>query len=107
MNTGGGGVRVPAGTNTAARDRQPVESFALERGVGTRVVAAGARLHTAGLLAGDVITRAGQVAAPTPAQVRQLLGRASDRGFAVLVVRRDGRQRVLAVPVPGEADAAR
>ena len=60
--------------------------------VGSEVTAVdpGSRAHAADLRAGDVITRAGTIAAPTPAQIRALA--AEPKAGAVLVaVTRDGR----------------
>lgn len=84
--------------------RDQATTFTAERGVGTRVDAA-AGAAGAGLRPGDVITYAGATAAPTPAQVRRLLARPTPSGFTVVIVRRDGRQRVVAVPV-NRLDAA-
>jgi hypothetical protein len=84
----------------------PETSVALvsERGIGTRVEA-GADVSAPGLEPGDTITRAGPTIAPTPAQVRKLLTQPMATGFAVLIIRRDGRQRLVAVPVTGLGDA--
>jgi len=58
-----------------------------------------------GLRPGDVVTRAGETNTPTQAQLRRLLARPTPSGFMVLVVRRDGRQLVVAVPVAGRSNA--
>lgn len=60
----------------------------------------------AGLRPGDIVTRAGETDTPTQAQLRRVLARPTPSGFTVLIVRRDGRQRVVAVPVAGRSDAA-
>jgi hypothetical protein len=52
------------------------------------------------------VTRAGDTANPAPAQVLQLLNARPDSGFVVLTIRRDGRQRVVAVPVAAPDNAA-
>lgn len=90
----------------AAKLAEPEASLALaaERGVGTRVEA-GAEVSAPGLKPGDTITRAGRTIAPTPVQLRKLLTQPMATGFAVLIIRRDGRQRVVAVPVTGLGDA--
>jgi S1-C subfamily serine protease len=75
--------------------------LSIEPGIGTRIDASGEAEDA--LAAGDVITRAGSIDAPTPRQVRAIL---SQPGFAILVVRRDWRQRVVAVPVTAAVDAA-
>lgn len=80
-------------------------AFAFERGIGTRVEA-GRDLSVPGLEPGDTITRAGATRAPTPAQVRRALFQPTPTGLAVLIVRREGRQRIVAVPVIGRANAA-
>jgi hypothetical protein len=77
--------------------------LSIEPGVGTRVDASGEAGDV--LAAGDVITRAGSIDAPTPRQVRAILSQPA-AGFAILVVRRDWRQRVVAVPVTAAVDAA-
>jgi hypothetical protein len=79
-----------------------------EPGAGTVVVraAAGSLFDRAGLRAGDVIVRVGDVDRPSPAQVRVTIDRTPPDGFVLLLVRRDGRQRVLAVQIPPEPDVA-
>jgi hypothetical protein len=79
--------------------------FALERGIGSRVIERNGSAPPPGLMTGDLIVRAGAFAAPTPAQVQQVLGAA--RGFAVFVVRRQDAQRVVAVPVTGRSTDVR
>jgi hypothetical protein len=79
-------------------------SFVREPGVGTRVERGG-RERAPGLQPGDIITRAAATAAPTPAQLRAHLAQASTSGFLVLVVRRDGRQQVIAARLSGGSDA--
>jgi S1-C subfamily serine protease len=80
-------------------------SFVREPGVGTRVERGG-RERVPGLQPGDIVTRAAATAAPTPAQLRALLARASASGFLTLVVRRDGRQHVIAARLAGGSDAS-
>jgi serine protease Do len=73
-------------------------SLVRERGVGTRIDRGGEQV-IAGLRPGDLVTRAGDIAAPTPAQLQAALAApsAGDR-FVVLIVVRDGRPLVVAVP---------
>lgn len=78
-------------------------SFVRQPGVGTRVERGG-RERVPGLQPGDIVTRAAGTAAPTPAQLRTLLAQASTSGFLTMVVRRDGRQRVIAARVAGGSD---
>ena len=82
--------------------------LAAEPGIGTRVVAVPANtpLDAAGLRGGDLVTRAGDVAAPTPAQLRRVLGEGAPAGVVILTVRRDGRQHVMAARVSRPADAS-
>ena len=63
------------------------------QGISVRGVDAGSRAEEAGLAAGDLITRAGSVNAPTPAQLRQALA----RGPVLLAVTRGARHHVLAL----------
>jgi PDZ domain-containing protein len=72
-------------------------SLITERGIGTRVTAVSG-FADVDLMAGDVITRTGSDLAPTPAQVRRFLAQPSSSGLAIVIVRRDGRQRVVAIP---------
>jgi S1-C subfamily serine protease len=75
---------------------------------GTRVVAAtrnGGYLGT-GLRPGDVILRAGELASPSAAQVRRLLAEARPHTLLVFTIRRNGEQRVVAVPAPAPRDAS-
>lgn len=79
------------------------------RGIGARVAAleGASPLALAGVAPGDVIVRAGDIAAPTPAQVDALL-RQTDSGRApLLVVRRGGSQYVTAVRVEDRDGGAR
>ena len=80
-------------------------SYSFERGAGTRVDRSPRALDSV-LKAGDLITRAGSIDAPTPRQLRSVLAQPTASGFAALVLRRDGRQRVVAVPTGGAVDAA-
>ncbi len=82
-------------------------AFAAERGGGSRVVAVGTNtpLAEAGLREGDIVMRAGDIAAPTPAQLRRLLDQRSGE-FVFLIVARDGRQQVIAFRPSGSADAS-
>jgi hypothetical protein len=80
-------------------------AFVGARGVGTRVQPGGAAAIP-GLQPGDVVTRAGATTAPTPLQLRRMLMEPTTSGFVLLVIRRDGRQRVIAVPVGTPSDAA-
>ncbi len=100
-------VVLPAAAQPASVPRSGGWTFTAERGGGTRV---GARSRTADgagseLRRGDVITRAGAVAKPTPAQMTRLLATPATGGFLPLLVLRDGRQRVVAVAVPHRDDA--
>jgi S1-C subfamily serine protease len=81
-------------------------SFVGERGVGTRLEGGGTE-RMPGLQPGDIVTRAAATVAPTPAQLRALLARPTTSGFVTLVVRRGGRQTIIAVHVPAGSDAAR
>jgi S1-C subfamily serine protease len=78
-------------------------SFVREPGAGTRVERG--RERVPGLQPGDIVTRAATTSAPTPAQLRALLAQASTSGFLTLVVRREGRQQVIAARVAGGSDA--
>jgi S1-C subfamily serine protease len=79
-------------------------SLVREPGLGTRVERGG-RERVPGLQPGDIVTRAAATAAPTPAQLRALLAQASTSEFLTMVVRRDGRQRVVAARVPVGSNA--
>jgi len=63
------------------------------QGISVRSVGAGSRAEEAGLAVGDLITRAGNLDAPTPAQLRQALA----RGPVLLAVTRGTRHHVLAL----------
>lgn len=78
------------------------------RGIGTRVIAGSpARgLPIAALERGDIVTGAGGLVDPTPTQLRRLLNDAAAGSFVVLIVRRDGQQRVVAIRSPRQPDAA-
>lgn len=89
---------VPATRSTDERVR-PGAGLGLEmrtetgQGISVRGVSAGSRADEAGLVVGDLITRAGTVNAPTPAQLRQALA----RGPVLLTVTRGARHHVLAL----------
>jgi hypothetical protein len=80
-------------------------ALAVEPGMGTRI-GSGRELAIPGLIPGDIVTRAGDARAPNPAQLRRVLGRATSTGYAVLLVRRAGRQHALAVSVGKQHDAS-
>lgn len=65
--------------------------------LGTRIDA-GPEPPIPGLRLGDVVLRAGDADAPTPTQLRTLLTASEGSGSILLIVRRDGRQRVVGVP---------
>jgi len=75
-----------------------------ERGVGTRVES-GADLGAADVRPGDIIVRAGATLAPRPAQVQRFLAQTAPSGWAVVVIRRDGRQKIVAIPAGTTVDA--
>lgn len=80
----------------------------LEPGAGSVVtyVQPGSPPDAAGLRPGDLIVQAAGEYAPSPAQMRRILTRSTNPSI-ILIIRRDGRQRIVAVPTPQEADAAR
>jgi S1-C subfamily serine protease len=89
----------------AALDAPPDDGFAemrFVRGAGTLLagVPPGGRAAAAGLMEGDVVVGMGSVRAPTPAQLRAALDDAEPGSHLLLTVVRDGRQRVVAIPVP-------
>ena len=59
------------------------------------------------LLPGDVVVRAGNLSDPTPAQLRRLLAQPGGPALVTVVVRRQGRQQVLAVPAAGSNEDRR
>ena len=63
------------------------------QGISVRGVDAGSRAEEAGLAVGDLITRAGTVNAPTPAQLRQAFA----KGPVLVTVTRGARHHVLAL----------
>jgi len=78
-----------------------------ERGGGTRIVA-GATPVIAGLRLGDVVVRAGPLALPSPARLRERLAADERAGRStLLLVRRDGRTLAVVVSPSPVADAAR
>ena len=79
-------------------------SFVRQPGLGTRIERGG-RERVAGLQPGDIVTRAAATAAPTPAQLRALLAQASTGDVLTLVVRRDGRQQLIAARAVGGNNA--
>lgn len=74
-------------------------NFVRMPGTGTRIEP-GRQASIAGLLPGDVVTRADTIDAPTPAQLKRVIGAANATGFVPLIVQRSGRVWVVAVPVP-------
>lgn len=82
----------------------------LVRGDGTRLTRVGrvSPLALAGLHPGDVVTRAGHVPTPPPAQLQRLVDSATAQHPLIVLVRRDGRQHVAAVsPHAATTDPAR
>jgi hypothetical protein len=75
-----------------------------ERGIGTSVESSSG-LAATDLRPGDIIVRAGENLSPSPAQVRGFLAQTTPSGWAVVVIRRDGRQRVVAIPAPISVNA--
>ncbi len=95
VTLGAAKLDVPAHTTIA---------FVAERGAGTRI-GPGSDASISGLQVGDVVTRVAATSAPTPAQLRRVLAQPTASGFAILVIRREGFQRVVAVPVGGRSHA--
>jgi hypothetical protein len=101
-------------TRTAALVLQPTPvapaeatsiAFVTARGVGTRVIESSSGIAESGLEPGDLVVRAGATRAPTAAQVRRVLAQPTPSGLALLVITRQGHQRVVAVPAGGRDDA--
>jgi S1-C subfamily serine protease len=71
-------------------------------GVGSRIVsvAPASAFDAAGLADTDVIVGVGGARAPSPAQVRRALAQARPGDSLLFTVRRDDRQRVVAVQLP-------
>jgi S1-C subfamily serine protease len=92
----------PVAPESPAAAEAPI--FERVAGTGTLVIALSPRspLARGGVRTGDLIFRAGDLAAPTPVQLTAALRDASTTGL-VLVVRRDGDgDRVIAVPPDAE-----
>jgi S1-C subfamily serine protease len=91
----------PAPAPTAVRS-EPL-GMRYQRGVGSVVtdVPAGTSVAAAGLVEGDVIVRAGSVQAPSPAQVLKALASLAAGEYLLLTIRRDERQRLVAVQAGG------
>ncbi len=90
----------PASSRQASTERvRPRAPLGLDmrtetgQGISVRGVSPESRGQEAGLVAGDLITRVGSVAAPTPAQLRQAFA----RGPVLLAVTRGARHHVLAL----------
>lgn len=77
------------------------------RGTGTAVVRVrpGSPLARGGVVAGDVILRAGARTEPSPADLRAALGQTPPGRHLLLVVRRGAQQHVAAIEGAAEADA--
>jgi hypothetical protein len=71
-------------------------------GVGSRIVSVqpGSAFDAAGLADTDVIVGIGGTRAPSPAQVRRAIAQAAPGASLLFAVRRDDRQRVVAVRLP-------
>ena len=69
-------------------------------GEGTRIseVPPGTALADAGVQAGDIVIRLGSTAAPAPQEVTSALRAGADGIGVVLVIRRDGEDRVIGIP---------
>ena len=85
--------------------RAEAVSLVHQPGIGTRVAAGGTDFFT-GLEPGDVVVGSSETRAPTPAQLRAALAGPPAREFLALVVRRNGRQQVVAVPTTGGGNAS-
>jgi hypothetical protein len=74
---------------------------------GTRIpiVERGSSWEAAGLQAGDEIVRVGDIDAPGPGMVRQAIAETGAGEYLMLVIRRGGEQRVVAVQRPPEPNA--
>jgi membrane-associated protease RseP (regulator of RpoE activity) len=103
-------VALALGGPAAPEARTPGDlELQARRSLGSAVlrVAPGSAAEAAGLQAGDLIVRAGELAAPTPAQVDKLRAATPPSAFVILAIERDGRGRVVALPGSAAADAAR
>ena len=90
----------PAGREDAADDLGLVLRTRAGEGAEVVEVAAGSAAARAGLTPGDVLTRFGDQARPTPAQIRRIYGRAAGGAWLLAGVTRDGRHLVLALGKP-------
>ncbi|MGE3509417.1 MAG: PDZ domain-containing protein [Vicinamibacterales bacterium] len=67
------------------------------RGSLVTLVQAGSRAERAGLQAGDVITMAGGIAAPTPAQIQRALRQAPPKAYVLVALRRGTTPMLVAL----------
>jgi serine protease Do len=95
-------VTLSARSQSAGEPSRATEGLAADPVPGTGSVVIAVPPHSAlaraGVRAGDLIVRAGSIAAPTPAQLTTALRDASAAGLLLVVRRDDNRDRVLALP---------
>jgi S1-C subfamily serine protease len=72
--------------------------------VGT--VAPGSLAASAGIISGDLLIDAGEIQAPSPAQVKRLIDELSQGQHLLLTIQRNGRQKVVALAAPASNDTA-
>ena len=72
--------------------------------VGT--VTPGSLAASAGIISGDLLIDAGEIQAPSPAQVKRLIGELSQGQHLLLTIQRNGRQKVVELAAPASNDTA-
>ncbi len=70
--------------------------------VGT--VVPGSLAASAGIISGDLLIDAGEIQAPSPAQVKRLINELSQGQHLLLTIQRNGRQNVVALAAPASND---
>ncbi len=70
--------------------------------VGT--VVPGSLAASAGIISGDLLIDAGEIQAPSPAQVKRLINELSQGQHLLLTIQRNGRQKVVALAAPASND---
>jgi serine protease Do len=93
------------GVDAEKVEGQLAQFFGVKEGVLVRSVGEGSAAQKAGLRAGDVITKVGDVVVDSPRALSEAVRNARGKGTVALTMTRDRKESAVTVPLPEQGGA--